>query len=472
MFLVPRLVIGFAGWIIAGAASCACAETLSLEAAVARALDRNHELQAIRHSAAAATWELREARGQLLPALSLDSRYTRLDEETVGRANAFGTEMTFFYPDTSSPSGFASQTIEIPQTVFQNGYETTLSAQWPVLNPSVWNGVALAATARDRARDQVRTTHRDVAHQTLRGFIELLKIDSLLRIQAQLLDQARESRAQAERLLTVGRYAEADVLRWRVEEAQQEQGLVRLRSSRRVAALALENLIGDAPTGTLAPDTLLPGALEREIHRFRRMTDTAWSIFEAESLDVIVRGNPQLDVLERSVRLAALQHRQNTCALLPSVTLSGGYGWQQNDTFALDGDRAWSLSAIVSVPLFTGLSNWSAHRATRQRLFAARNDEEAARRGILLAAESARTAIRSQVEQLRLADVSLTSARRNFEIRRTSFELGRLSNLEWIDAHLALRTAEQARSAAHYDLVLAVADYYRAGGRVMALVED
>ena len=469
---VRRIAICLWGALLACVAAEARADSLSLESAVARALAQNYGLAAMHHSVEAAAWELKQARGQLLPSLALDSRYTRLDEETVGRANAFGTEMTFFYPDTASLSGFASQTIEIPQTVFQNGYETTLSAQWPVLNPSIWNSVALASSGRDFAQDQMRTTRSDVVHQTLRGFINLLKIDSLIRIQEQLLGQARESRAQAERLLAVGRYAEADVHRWRVEEAQQEQTLVQLSSARRVAALALENMLGDPPTGSLLPDALLPANLEREIRRFRHMTPEAWEIFSSAPLSEVVRGNPQLGLLERTVRLSELQHRQSKCAFLPSVTLSGGYGWQANETLALDGDQAWSISAILSVPIFTGLSNWSTHHATRHKLLATHNDMQAAQRGILLSAETARTAIRSQVEQLRLAEVSLASARRNFEIRENSFRLGRLSNLEWIDALLALRSAEQTGAAAHYDLVLAVADYYRAAGRILALVEE
>ena len=49
---------------------------------------------------------------------------------------------------------------------------------------------------------------------------------------------ARESREQAERLFAVGRYAEADVLRWRVEEAQQQQLLVQHRPVKQVPAIA------------------------------------------------------------------------------------------------------------------------------------------------------------------------------------------------------------------------------------------
>jgi outer membrane protein TolC len=47
-----------------------------------------------------------------------------------------------------------------------------------------------------------------------------------------------------------------------------------------------------------------------------------------------------------------------------------------------------------------------------------------------------------------------------------------LTNLEWIDAHVALQAAEQAHTSAYHDLVQAIADYYQSMGRVLELLEE
>jgi len=90
----------------------------------------------------------------------------------------------------------------------------------------------------------------------------------------------------------------------------------------------------------------------------------------------------------------------------------------------------------------------------------------------MLGAEAARSAIRSSAAQLQLAKVSLRSASRSHEIQQNNFTLGRLSNLEWIDANLALQAAEQSYTSAYYDLVIAIADYHESRGDIPALVQQ
>jgi multidrug efflux system outer membrane protein len=443
---------------------------MTLSQAVAKALARNHGLAAKRHACTAATWNQRQARAQLLPSLSLESGYTRLDDETVARANVLGREMTMYFPDSTGQ--LQPVTIEIPQSVFRDGYQTSLSAQLLLFNPALWNASALASTSKQMADWQCETTRQETVHQTLRAFVELLKVRSLVDVQRQHLEQARQNLAQAQRLFDVGRYAEADVLRWRVEEARQSGILLQQGNMMRVRALRLENLIGDPPRGTLEPDTLLPGELSHVIERFRRMDQPTWTEFMHRSMEEETAQNPQLRILDRALRLAELEHRQSLTTALPRMTVAGSYGWQNNDTPKLDGEQTWSISAILSVPLFTSGVNYSARQATKWRVSQTREEVTEARRAIILSAETQRTAIRNYADLLRLTETSLESARRNYEIRRNSFTLGRLSNLEWIDAHLMLQTAEQMQVSAYYDLVLAIADLHQARGRIMELTEE
>ena len=456
------LILGLSGQL--GGPAHGDSNTITLADALERALANNPELQASRHAAEAARWTSRQAKGQLLPSLNLQSGFTRLDEETVARANALGTEFTMYFPDSSGQ--LRPVTIEIPQTVFRDGYRTTLSAQWLLLNPSVWNTASLAGTAAGIARAEHEVARQRTIHQVISRYLDLLKAQEAATIQRDHLALARQSREQAERLYDVGRYAEADVLRWRVEEAQQQQLLVRQESARHIAALALENALGEMPLGHTRPVPELPGPLEHALEGFRVQDETAWHDFVDRSLEPAVKVTPAYTILEGAVRSARLEHRQSTYEFLPTLVVSGSYGWQENDTFEPDGEKAWSVGATLNLPLFDGLRNVSGFQASDHRLAEARRTLETSYRNMLLAAGSARTQIRSYVEQLGLAEASLESARRSFEIRKNSFSLGRLSNIEWIDAHLTLRTAEQNRTLAYYDLIQSIADYHHAIGRI------
>lgn len=443
--------------------------TLTLSHAVQRALEENFTLTAAEHAEAAAAWAHRRALSQLLPSVSLESRYTRLDEETVERANAIGRELTMFFPDSTGE--LQPFTIEIPQTVFRNGYETSISAQLLLLNPALWNGVSLAGAARELAAEEVASTVNATIHQTLTAFIELLRLRSLAALQRQHVAQAEENVALAERLYDVGRYAEADVLRWRVEAAQQKDALYEQQRGVRVAAVTLENLIGADPSGRVRPARDLPPRLQAEIEAFLALEERDWERLLARPLEEIVAAHPRLRILNETARLAELEHRQSLTNFLPSIAVIGSYGWQNNDTIELDGDKAWSVSAALSVPLFTSFNNYAERQRTKSRLLETRANIGEARRGVLLAAEAARSAIRSSAAQYELATASLASARRSHEIQRNQYTLGRLSNLEWIDANLALQSAEQAHTSAYYDLVIAIADYYEARGEIRHLLE-
>ncbi|MBM3316485.1 MAG: TolC family protein [Candidatus Eisenbacteria bacterium] len=446
------------------------ASPLTLRAAVRRALERNHALAAARHAEEAAVWSRRQARAQLLPTITLESSYTRLDDETVARANFFGREMTIYLPDsTGTPR---PHTIAIPQSVFRDGYQTSIQARLLLLHPALWNGVSIAGAARDLAAVQLESALQETAHETICAFVELLRLRSLAALQERFLDQSRENVALAERLFALGRYAEADVLRWRVEEARQSGLLQQQARAAKLAAMALENLLAATPAGLVDADTTLPGRLAAEIAGLRGMDDAQWSELLSRPLDRLVAAQPQLAALDGTARMAELQHRQSATAMLPSLALVGSYGWQNNDTPALDGEKAWALTASLSLPLFSSFAHYSGWQATRHRALETRATVDAGRRGVLLAAEAARTALRSAAEQLRLSEAGLGSARRNHEIQRGSYTLGRLSNLEWVDAHLLLQAAEQARASAYYDLVLAVADYHQALGGIFTLLEE
>ncbi|MBD3334869.1 MAG: hypothetical protein GF355_05085, partial [Candidatus Eisenbacteria bacterium] len=299
---------------------------LTLHQAVARSLAENHKISAARHAEEATVWARRRAVSQLLPSISVESSYTRLDEETVARANAIGREITFFLPDSTGE--LRPVTIEIPQTVFRDGYETSLTGRMLLLSPAVWNGVSTAGTARDMARRQLTVTVNTTIHETVAAFIDLLRLATLTELQERHLEQARENEALARRLFEVGRYSEADVLRWNVEVAKRNSELYEQRRGVRLAALALENLMNVEPRGTTRPAPELPPRLSAEIDRFRNMSDESWERFLSRPLEDVVAGNPQLLVLEATERLAELDHRGSLTNFLPSVVVSGSYGWQ------------------------------------------------------------------------------------------------------------------------------------------------
>ncbi len=441
--------------------------SLKLSQAVEQALLNNHNLAAKQHAHTATIWAERHARAQLLPSLSLSTSYTRLDDETVKRANVLGGEMTFFFPDSSGQ--LQSQTVEIPQTVFRDGYQTNLTAQLLLFNAQVWNGVSITGASEDLAAWQEIGTRQETVHQTLLAFVELLKINSLTDIQTRHLSQSQENTALARRLFSVGRYAEADILRWQVEEARQRGLLAQQSSAQRITALNLENMIGAPANGQVVLDSILPHSLVEQIDRFEQMSTEDWDRFNQQSGEQLTQNNPTMAILNCSEHLFELQHRASKIQFLPSIALQGSYGWQDNNTIDLDGEKTWSASVVLSMPLFTSGSNYSELQVTRYQLLQTRESNQNSRQELFLAAEAAKTTIQTNVELLSLARASLSSARRNHDIMHNNYTLGRLTNLEWLDANLTLQATEQGYIDAYYELVVGIADYFNIRGEIASL---
>jgi len=467
LVILVIIAIGLSTW-MPGLTPPAEATALTMTGAVKQALSNNHVIAAKQYAQTAAIWAHRQARSQLLPKLSLQSSYTRLDDGTVERANAFGREFTMFIPD--GEGGFETLSLSIPQTIFRDGFETQITAEMLLFHPQVWNGMSQASSARNIAAWQEVATIQETVHQTLRSCLDLLKTKSLLEIRQKHLEQARDNTALAERLFDVGRYSEADILQWRVEEMRQQGLLTQGKSDRSILAMNLENLMGANPTGLIELDAELPIKISGQIEYFRELGPTGWEFFLQQPLAQIIADNPNLEILAGSLNMADLEHRRSKYNYVPSISLNGSYGWQHNDSIDLDGDKTWSANVTFSLPLFTSFSNYSELQMTKHKVLQTQQENEEAQRALILSGEVARTAIHSNSELLQLAETSLESSKRNLEIMHSNYTLGRLTNLEWIQANLNVQQAEQVYSSAYFDLAIAITDYFQAQGKIAELI--
>ncbi len=451
-WLLPTLLTLFLFCPGAGAAS------LSLSEAVKLAASGNLRVAASRHALSATRWEKRKAAAQLLPSISVNSTYTRLDPQTVKRANAFGREMVLWVPDSSG--NFRQVRIEIPQTVFENGYQSSLSASWNVFNPMLWSARSIAAAAEGTAAIGLLSERESAMHSAATAFLDLLKAQALSDLQGRQLERARKNLEQARRLFKVGRYAEAEVLRWQVEVLKQRSLLEQQATARTIASLNLEKAIGRPATGTTEADTTLPP----------RLLEFAEKCLEAGGIPEGVRGRqaepPAVRAAAASVELARRQVRQSILGAFPLLSISASYGWQNNDTVWLDGERTWSITAAFTWPVLDGGTTWTSAKAAKERLAEAEARLQQARVEAQAAEEAARRAVASQVQQVLLAREALKSARRNYTTALHRLEVGQLGNIEWLDATLTFSAAEITATTSWYDLLAAIADFYFATGRM------
>jgi outer membrane protein TolC len=160
----------------------------------------------------------------------------------------------------------------------------------------------------------------------------------------------------------------------------------------------------------------------------------------------------------RKARLAA--GRGNN----PMIYADGRLGWSGTDDFPVD--RAWSIAAKLSWPVFDGY-------LTRQRTAEAEAGVVAAefalanrRRQVRLLVEQASQSIKDATERLAARKKQREAFAENLRLATGRYEAGAADIIEMIDAQVQMTVAETNVVETRFDQALAVAALYRALGRL------
>ncbi|MCP4659416.1 MAG: TolC family protein [bacterium] len=418
------------------------AAELTLAHALDTALERNRSLTSAQARVAEQEAALEAARADRWPSLDFSQRLTRIDGNTVNRAN-------------SAAEGLSQLIgIEIPPFVYEDGYRTQFELAVPL-----WTSGGLAASiAAERESLNARRADQQAARRAtrtavVRGFFALAAAGEVRLAREQAFDRAERRLAETEHRLEVGLTTRQEVLRWQVEVEGARADLAASEADAFVARLELADVLELGPKEIGEPR--LPAA---------ELVDSllAWAD-GLDPYDVLARAEDELDTLPE-VRSAQAQAAVAESAIRgaravrrPRLDAAAAYGWLENDTLDLDEFENWSATLHVSVPIdLRGRLRAQIARSTAQRTVAetAVADTRAAMRLALGRALAevirARTRLRSA---RRAADEA--AARRELLARQT--EVGLTGLLDLIDADTTLVAAEVARATARVELLAAVA---------------
>ena len=440
--MLPRTVAGLLCPILVLLSGAAAAAELSLEQALELAREHNRALSSVRFQVSEQEAALRSARSERWPTLDFSQRLTRIDPDTVSRANAAATGL-------SQLIGF-----EIPPFVFEDSFRTQLELAVPVWTSG---GLRAAVAAEDDGLDARRAenqaTWRSVQGEVARRFFTAVSSRQVMAARRQALERAERRLLEAERRLEVGLTTRQEVLRWQVEVESSRAAVAAAEADLFVSRLELADVLGQPAADLGEPAAPRPDVVEALL---------AWAE-GLEPMEVMRIADAGLDELPevRAARARAEASgeavRQTRAARRPRLDAAASYGWLENQTFELDEFANWSASLLLTVPIdLRGRLSAEIARgqARREDAEVAVDDVRAARRLELGRAVAEVVRVRSRLRSARRAEQE-AAARRELLVRQT--EVGVTSLLDLIDADTTLADAEVARAAARVDLLAAVA---------------
>ncbi|MFI5176151.1 MAG: TolC family protein [Terriglobia bacterium] len=404
---------------------------LTLQEAVALALERNQQALIARAQVDAMKGRIREVRSQALPQITIYSNALRLRDPSFLNASSFDA----IPPDIREGlvprgSNLFDYSIGVSQPLYTSGKVGTALKLASLENGGV-------------ATDQVRT-EQDIRLRTIRAFYDLLLAEDRLGVTRETIQQRERQLELARSRYRAGVATEVDVLRSQVSLANAQPDLIRAENGVRQARSILNNLLVrpvDFPTQASGHLTFIP-----------------WTQADLQTIvQEAMAKRPELQRLkineQESEMALRLAHAENGLRL----DFNASYGLQARDPSNLTNRdfTRWNFSFNFTLPVFDGgkRSGLVEQALAQQRI--ARLTRTAQEDAVRLEAQTALDDLERAAKTIEAARLNVQQAERVLEMIQNNYKYGAATTLDVFDSQLALVLARQTLLQGLYDHTLA-----------------
>ncbi len=411
-------------------APVAVVDTVTLDEAVARALEVNPQVVQASTALGTAEYATRQAYASMLPSLSFSS-------------GASASSSQRYDPQTN-----------IQLTNQSNSYSAGLSSNMDLFAGGRNLAQVRSARASESAAEATLTARRfDVALSAKTAFFAVLRAEDLIELTKQQIEQAEAQQLAARQRLQAGQATRSDVLRARLQVRNAQQAWLQAETQRRTAMYAL----GQAAGITGAVEAARPEQLEPQ----------PLALSGAAMRELVLAQAPTVLSAEANLNVARSGLSQARAQWVPTLGLSGGYNWANSDAALAGGRTSWSTSVRLSYPLFNGLQREAAvDRANAQVTLATAQAEDASR-AVVTEVERLLASVQLAEQQLALLQESVAVAGEDYRVQKERYDHGAGTILDLVSSQIALTQAENDLINARYDYLLAKSELESLIGRTL-----
>ncbi len=416
---------------------------LTLEKAVAMAIDHNRDVMIADRDRTKAGAQVTEARSGALPNLSFTGTYFRNIKKQV----------LFLPPNTAFNPTSQTEVLELGS---DNSYAVGAQLSQPLFNWRVGLALDIANTYLDYSEKTFQATVDQVILSVHQAFYGVLFAKELVRANRQGLEIVSANLKNVESQYRNGTAAEFDLLRAQVQVANTEPLVTSSENNLLLATNALKNLLAlpldsaIAVDGTLAFEDVAPEAL-------------------TSARDQALRANPSINALTLQENMMEMNIGIERANYYPALTLIGSYQWQTQDNTFRFKDYLWanslSLGLQISFPLFDGFRTSARTEQATADYEKVRFVRLKAEEGLKIQIQSAELNMAEAKKRLYGQDRNIQQAEKAVRIAQTRYASGVGTQLELLDAQVAMTRAQTNRAQALYDYLVAKAVWAEAVGR-------
>lgn len=432
-----KVVLVTTGLILLSKSICFSAQVMDLSDCISKAFESNPQILDAKEAVAQARFGVTEARSGFLPKVSLGGSYNFLEETpTVSFPNPITGEMTKFKMDFTRDYSFE---FSLNQSLYTGG--------------RLLAGYRMANYALEAAKADLERKQSEVALSVIEGFYRLLLARDGVEVAKEALQTAEEFLAVVKARYNAGEASSFEVLRADVEVSNLKAVLINAQNGAKMAELGLKKAIGLSPLD--------------EIDFIGELKPVEFDMSESQAIELAFENRPEMRLLNLQEMIAKESTRIAKAQRLPVLALSANYTIRSDQLLDRDAEKTYAGYLVLSLPIFDGFRTKSeinkALTNEKQVEIAKRNLKD----GIELEVRSALLGISAALEMVRSQEKSVEMAAEGLRIANERYLQGYATNLEVMDAQLALTRARNNRIQALYDLNLAVARAKKAMGTVL-----
>lgn len=418
-------------------------EKLTLDQSVQIALEKSPVVLKTRADIAAAEGLAGQAAAGFLPQLSLSGSLGKYysEPQTMEMDLGTGTPTTISF-GTDEQADLTNCSLQLSQALFTGG--------------KLQNSFGMASKGLEIAREEMRRISEQVKFDVINAYYGVARAEQFVELSEQSVKMAKTHLDRVKALIKAGMSTKADRLRVEVRAAQAEMGLTRARQGLEIARNSFNNTLGrdlDAEVRVAEPEY---GAADIKVYDYK------------ELLKIAYEERPDWRQYILATKVSRDEVGMAYSGLWPMLSLVGSYdiGSTKYPSYQSD-TKTWTAVISASWNLFDGTATWNRIKETGARLESQKASEVSVRRGIALEVKDANFAVQSAKENLEAAGKASELAEENHKIAELRYESGVGTNLEVIDAQVALTQARTDYLQARHDLQIAKARINKVVGRVV-----
>jgi len=406
-------LLGAAAWAGGPAEKAA----LTLEEAVALALERNQQVLIARAQADILKGRYREVRAQALPSVTFNSSALRWRDPSFLNSSSFDKIPAEFRDALQvTPANLLDYNVSLSQPLYTSG--------------KVGTALKLASLETEGVGVDGARVEQDIRLRVIRAFYDLILAERLLDVSRAAVQQRQMHLDMARTRYAAGVATEVDVLRSQVSVANAQPELIRSENSVRHARSVLNNLLVrpvDYPTVALGELTFIPQA----------KTDAQQIARQA------VEHRPELQRLRINELEAESQKKLANAENRLRVDLNGQYGFSARDPANLWNHNftRFMFTVSVALPIFDGGRRSGLFQqavALRKVTELVRSEQENV---VRLEVQTALDELERAAKTVEAARLNVHEAERVLTMTQDNYRYGAATTLDVIDAQAALTAA-------------------------------